>query len=231
MAEKSDTVTPENPVLVKSSNKFVKQLLYVVSAGVFMAVGAYGHSVYLEGITKNNQQSLTSDVINSPTETTNLSIDSTASSKKKTSNQNEVEIPPYGDIATAKKVLLLYFDLLHDGRYEEAMQFHGSGYRSLQGWNPNVRKTDYAKLLENGCTKNGLHCLKVSSVIEEKTISSGVSAEYLFKVQFSQDDGSLFKYGPCCGSSEDSPVYSSFDYTVKMGGGGFVVLTPPVFTP
>ena len=56
--------------------------------------------------------------------------------------------------------------------------------------------------------------------------------EFKFVVQFVNDNGTLFKMGPCCGASEeDMPTKSDFEYIVKKDNNGFIVITGPVYTP
>lgn len=51
-------------------------------------------------------------------------------------------------------------------------------------------------------------------------------------MQFEYDDGSLLKFGPCCGETEEQmPIATDFEYIVKLVGGGYVVATQPIYQP
>ena len=53
---------------------------------------------------------------------------------------------------------------------------------------------------------------------------------YLFDVEFTSPDGTLFVQGPCCGETE-GPTFSSFPFRVKKIESGFVVLDLPPYVP
>lgn len=134
-----------------------------------------------------------------------------------------------GNLKEAKEALINYFSLLNEGKYAEAVKYHGSGYDYLINWNPSVKPSDYPKLLESGCTQNGLHCLRIKGFVSGKEISA---EECLFVVQFANQDGSLFKRGPCCGATEaEMPTKTDFEFTVKKEGNNYLVVTQPVYTP
>jgi heat shock protein HslJ len=129
----------------------------------------------------------------------------------------------------AREALQTFFSLLHDQRYSEAVQYYGGDYETLREWNPTVLGDDHAKLFQNGCSQNGLQCLVIKTVLQEEEISTG---QYLFTVEFAQDDGSLFTRGPCCGVTEtEMPPVSQFAYTVRKVNGQFLVQELPVYVP
>lgn len=141
------------------------------------------------------------------------------------------------DLNLARDVLVEYFSLLNEGRYNEAVQYHGSGYdymntsmgyeSELDSSNPN----NYAELLRRGCLF--LKCLKVKKVIDEEENSPG---QFKFTVQFAENDGSLFERSYyCCG--EEPPKegalspQTEFDYIVEKEGDAFRVRTPILYVP
>jgi len=130
----------------------------------------------------------------------------------------------------ARNALTTFFELLHQRKYEEAAELYGGDYQVLQGWNPSLDPQDYRSLLANGCEINGLQCLQVKRIMDEKVVSV---AEYHFTVEFMKQDGSLFMRGPCCGASAtDDPPESQFTYTViKNCAGEFLVRELPVYVP
>jgi len=133
------------------------------------------------------------------------------------------------DIEFARETLTAYFDLLSGKQYSEAVKYHGSGYGYLQNWNPTIDSNDYAALIKDGCEINGLQCLKIKNILDQQRVST---TEFKFTVQFSNNDGTLFKQGPCCGLTEEqSPSKTDFEYTVRGANGGFLVMTQPVYVP
>nr|HID12906.1 hypothetical protein [Anaerolineae bacterium] len=148
-----------------------------------------------------------------------------------TATVTSAPIPTGGQrpLGLAREALIRFFSLLNEGRYAEAVGFYGGGYEILRGWNPTIAPNDYAKLLECGCTINGLQCLKVKEILIEEEVSP---VEFRFTVRFMNDDGSLFTRGPCCGATEEEmPPQSEFIYTVRKVGDRFLVMELPVYVP
>ncbi len=130
-------------------------------------------------------------------------------------------------IANARAALRLYFSLLHDRKYGEAINYYGGRYDVLKDWEPGV--DDPAALFEHGCTVGGLQCLEIKSIVHEEQISP---AQVRFTVQFLNEDGTLFQRGPCCGATEaEMPTQTQFVYTVKQVGDKFLVSSLPVYVP
>jgi len=133
------------------------------------------------------------------------------------------------DIELAREALIDYFNFLNKKQYSEAIKYHGSGYEFLQAWNPRIDINDHISLLKNGCEINGLQCLKIKNILSQQQISS---TEFKFLVQFENNDGTLFKRGPCCGATEEQmPTKTDFEYTVKKVNNDFLIMTPPVYVP
>jgi hypothetical protein len=136
---------------------------------------------------------------------------------------------PSGDLERAREALVTFFSLLNEHRYSEAIQRYGGSYDALRAWNPALAQDDYVKLFENGCTQNGLECLRVRTVVHEEVMSP---AEFRFLVEFMNDDGTLFARGPCCGATEsEMPTQTQFQYTVRNVGNRFLVQDLPVYVP
>ena len=130
----------------------------------------------------------------------------------------------------AEKTLGDYLLYLSEGNYAQAADLYGGSYDLLQGYNPTVDPSDFAALLEQGCTLNGLRCLQPQEITLVETPSDG---EYVFSVTFLNENGELLVIGPCCGASEtDSPPMSEFPFTVQeVEPGQFKVLSLPPYTP
>ncbi|HEU0296955.1 MAG TPA: SH3 domain-containing protein [Anaerolineales bacterium] len=142
---------------------------------------------------------------------------------------NTTETPLEG-MEKARSTLVSFFELLNHREYEKAAALYGGEYQGLRDWNPLFDPQDYAALLKNGCEINGLQCLRVKRIVDEKVVSL---AEYHFRAEFVNEDGSLFVLGPCCGgNATDMPPQSQFDYRViRDCTGKFLVLDLPVYVP
>lgn len=164
---------------------------------------------------------------------------STQSSSSPSSDiQPEVQIIPTADaIRTAMTddnlaytILLQFFDHLHTGRFQEAVTLYGGDYQLLIDQNPEIDPADHIALLKNACTFNGFQCLQIKLAgIDWKNSPN----EYVFTVQFQNEDGTLFELGPCCGASEtEQPPVSFFEIRVlKVAEGEFRVLDMPPYMP
>jgi hypothetical protein len=132
------------------------------------------------------------------------------------------------DAQTARETLILFFSLLHDQRYSDAVNYYDGGtYDTLRDWNPGV--DDFATMFKSACTFSGLQCLKIRAILREE---QATPTEFRFTVQFTTDDGTLFKRGPCCGATEtEMPTQTEFPYTVKKVDNRFLVQEMPVYVP
>jgi hypothetical protein len=129
---------------------------------------------------------------------------------------------------SARQALINYFDALNRGDYASAAALYGGNYGNLQGMNPDIDPTDYVALLQRGCVQNGLQCLATRTV----SLDEQVGDTYVFLVEFSNPEDSLFVRGPCCGASEtEMPSVSQFSYTVVNTGGKYLVQELPVYVP
>lgn len=129
----------------------------------------------------------------------------------------------------AQQALVDFFNYLSKGQYEQASEVYGGTYETLTGMNPDIDPGDLVALWEAGCQFNGLRCLPVrSAALKEQSGDT-----FIFTVEFSNPDGSLFVLGPCCGATEtEMPSVSQFEFTVqKTPQGQFKVLTLPVYVP
>ena len=134
------------------------------------------------------------------------------------------------EVLAAQDSLVAFLDDLHEGRYEDAARLYGGTYDIMIDHNPNLDPNDRAGLLRNACTINGAECLELKSVVLEKEATAN---EFDFKVEFMDEDGSLFVLGPCCGGNEtDTPQQSVFTIKViKKDDGDFVVMEMPPYVP
>lgn len=133
------------------------------------------------------------------------------------------------DLEQAEQVLLTYFDELASGEYAAAAARFGGDPTLMRDSNPDIDATDLAALFEAACTRQ-LKCLPVRSIVGVK--QSGTDS-FDFRIEFSNQDGSLFVLGPCCGATEtEMPPVSEFDCSVsKSRDSGFQVLCLPVYVP
>lgn len=133
------------------------------------------------------------------------------------------------DANEARDTLVNFLSLLNTKKYEEAVPLYGGGYEELRVFNPEIDPSDHLMLWTWACENKLLQCLEVRSA----TLMHQESATYVFQVEFSNPDGSLFVLGPCCGSNEtEMPPVSQFEYTVtKSAEGKFVVMNMPPYVP
>jgi len=96
--------------------------------------------------------------------------------------------------------------------------------------NPSIDPSDHSALLKNACETNGAQCFRVKSASLDKRISK---TDFVFRVDFVNDDGTLFVLGPCCdGNAIDIMPQSVFYFTVmKVNKNKFSVMDMPPYTP
>jgi hypothetical protein len=132
-------------------------------------------------------------------------------------------------MAEAQDVLVSFLTLLHTGKYAEAVPLYGGDYGALQVFNPEIDPDDTVALWTWVCDNQLLQCLEVRSA----AFKTQTGDSYIFQVEFSNPDGSLFVLGPCCGASEtEMPPISQFEYTVSRNAERrYVVMNPPPYVP
>jgi hypothetical protein len=132
-------------------------------------------------------------------------------------------------MAEAQDVLVNFLTLLHTGKYAEAAAIYGGDYGALQVFNPQIDPADQVALWTWACDNQLLQCLAVRSA----TFKNPSGDSYIFQVEFSNPDGSLFVLGPCCGANAtEMPPVSQFEYTVSRNAEHrFVVMNPPPYVP
>ena len=129
----------------------------------------------------------------------------------------------------AHAVLIDFLTLLHEKSYAEAVPLYGGEYEQLQVFNPELDPNDRISLWSWACDNQLLQCLEVRSA----TFKELKGDSYLFQVEFSRADGSLFVLGPCCGADEtEMPPVSQFEFTVSRNAEHrFVVMNTPPYVP
>lgn len=129
----------------------------------------------------------------------------------------------------ARDVLVNFLTLLHTGKYGEAVPLFGGDYEQLQVFSTEIDSSDHLALWAWACDNQLLQCLEVRSA----TFKELRGDSYIFQVEFSNPDGSLFVLGPCCGANEtEMPPVSQFEYTVSRNAEGkFVVMNTPPYVP
>lgn len=129
----------------------------------------------------------------------------------------------------AHNVLVNFLTLLHTKNYTDAVLLYGGDYEQLQVFNPEIDPTDHLALWAWACDNQLLQCLEVRSA----TFKELRGDTYIFQVEFSNPDGSLFVLGPCCGANEtEMPPVSQFEYAVTRNADGrLVVMNTPPYVP
>ena len=120
-------------------------------------------------------------------------------------------MPPL--MADAHDVLVNFLTLLHTKKYADAVPLYGGDYDTIEKvFNPLKSTSRRSRLVlwTWACDNHTLQCLEVRSA----TFKQLVGDSYIFQVEFSNPDGSLFVLGPCCGANEtEMPPISQFEYT------------------
>lgn len=134
------------------------------------------------------------------------------------------------DVVAARKALIDFFSYLHAGEYELAADLYRGSYRVMQDQNPGIDPEDHAALFQNACTINGAQCLEIRNAT---LIDQPSPAEFVFAVEFMNDDNSLFIQAPCCENShENISRQNEFIYTTRLEcTGKFRVLELPIYLP
>lgn len=129
----------------------------------------------------------------------------------------------------AQEILERYFNALASGDYVTGDSLYGGDYQIFLDWNHDLTAEDHAALWERACHWNGLNCLPVRSA----TLVNEQDGLFTFSVEFSNQDGSPYVLGPCCGADETSmPPLSRFEIRVRRDANGqFKVLDLPVYSP
>jgi len=129
----------------------------------------------------------------------------------------------------AYDVLVDFLTLLHTGNYADAVPLYGGPYEQLQVFNPEIDPNEYITLWAWACDHQLLQCLEVRSATFQKLVGD----TYVFQVEFSNPDSTLFVLGPCCGANEtEMPPVSQFEYMVTRNSNGkFVVMDLPPYVP
>ena len=132
-------------------------------------------------------------------------------------------------ISEAHDVLINFLTRLYVKNYIDAAPLYGGDYEQLQVFNTEIDRNDHVALWTWACDHQLLQCLQVRSA----TFKEQHGDSYVFQVEFSNSDGSLFILGPCCGANEtEMPPVSQFEYTVmKNAEGKFVVMNLPPYVP
>jgi hypothetical protein len=132
--------------------------------------------------------------------------------------------PPDKD--EAEQALREYLSALNKGDFILGAKLYGGSVELLQIWNPDITD-DLPALLERACTQNGLVCMNPSSIEYRGKDEYGTN---LFRVEFSNPDGTLFQQGPCCGDEEGITV-TNFIFRVIKTDSGYTVLDLPPYVP
>ena len=131
----------------------------------------------------------------------------------------------------AQGTLIKFFELLNSKQYAEADVLYGGDYEQLKVFSSDTdpAPSGHAKLWADACQLAGLQCLKVRSA----TFKNLQGDTYIFQVEFSNSDGSLFVLGPCCGANEtEMPPVSQFEYAVgRNADHKYVVMNLPPYMP
>lgn len=129
----------------------------------------------------------------------------------------------------AQTALVKFFELLNSKQYADADLLYGGDYEQLKVFSSDTDPADHSKLWADACQLAGLQCLEVRSA----TFKNLQGDTYIFQVEFSNPDGSLFVLGPCCGAdATEMPPVSQFEYAVRRNADHqYVVMNLPPYVP
>ena len=138
-------------------------------------------------------------------------------------------IPP-DESSQVDVILERFFDALHEGDYQAAVDLYGGSYEILIEMNPDLEPGAHLALLERACKTNGFQCLRVGEVLAVDETSQGV---FDLTVTFLTAAGETFQRGPCCGAGAgDEPPHTDFTFRVaREGTGQYMVLDLPPYAP
>ncbi|MBU1118883.1 hypothetical protein KKH43_03310 [Patescibacteria group bacterium] len=130
----------------------------------------------------------------------------------------------------ARDALVNFFNQAHEGYYEEAWERFDpdkKDYELMESMSAPEERSDKVRVLQNFCEKLET-CLEVR-IVNSRKVSSD---EYIFDIQFINDDGSIYVLGPCCAETEETmPSEDQFAYQVKKKDGQFKVISTPLYHP
>jgi hypothetical protein len=131
---------------------------------------------------------------------------------------------------TAGRVLQDFFASLNQTKYNQAAGLYGGSYELLQGYNLSIDEEDKVGLLQAACELNGFICLEVLSF---SLIEVREQNEFIYEVEFANQDGSQFTLGPCCDASEETmpPVSSFITHVLCDSDGSCTVMDLPPYVP
>lgn len=137
---------------------------------------------------------------------------------------------PVPEVESARRSLATFLQLLHGDRFDLAAEIYSGPLDLLRTLNPSIPPNELGDLLRGACQSGRLMCLAPRS---ETFRQAPYSTEWLFAVEFTSPDGSLFVKGPCCGPSQlTAPAQSEFMFrVVKANGARFAVLDLPPWVP
>lgn len=132
--------------------------------------------------------------------------------------------------AAAQIKLQEYLQNLESGHYPAVVDLYAGDYEILRGWNPDLPPDDLPGLFAAGCQYNGLVCtLSLLYVVE---VSRSEANGLVFVVELADQDGSLFRLGPCCGAEpEEMPPVNQFVFELVERESGWRVVSLPVYIP
>ena len=154
-------------------------------------------------------------------------------SDSSTQETTKEEQAPLEESQEAKDTVIIFFDHLHDGEFDKAVELYQpedgtpNSWEGYEAYSQSEDKSNHATLLEDYC--NLVQTCHRVNVLEDKKTAEG---QYTLTVQFIKDDGEIFVLKPCCDETEETmPSQDKFDYKVKKIDGKFKVTTAPIYKP
>lgn len=129
-------------------------------------------------------------------------------------------------VQEAKKTLVLFFNYLHDEKYNDAVRLFEPLDLNLRNW-LEMNEDNKANSLKFAYSSVGVPIKP--KVLEVWNVDKGV---YRLKLQFVTDSGTIYVQGPCCGATEEMmPSQQEFIYFVRKTPESYKVGTYPLYRP
>lgn len=205
--------------------------IWIIIASVFVTALVVGGSIYAwqRSVLKSTEQNLSQQIVTLQSEVNELKakIDEKVDDDALVVDEAIESLQPEEELV--KRTLINFFNYLEKGDFDNAVKlFHQDDWEQLNSFSVPSEQGNKAKVLENYCNAVGT-CMKaeVLSVTAKKS-----KVQYFLVVQFIQDDGSIYVFGPCCGATEEEmPPQKQFIFEVKKIDGDYKVVTPPLYRP
>ncbi|MGE5893017.1 MAG: ankyrin repeat domain-containing protein [bacterium] len=220
----------KTPLMYAAMNDLREMAALFLSKGaVVNATDSSGKAPLDYALQKNNEEM--ADLIGSEPENERTAKEKVETQEPFDSANNEFQ--------EVKDALVNFFNYLHDGQYDKAVLLfepwkegtgmHESSWEGISSSLLPEDRNEKGKALGLGIQYRSIGVRVRARVLDVRKADTDL---YRLRIQFVQEDGSIYAYGPCCGESEETtPPLKEFIYFVERIDGVYKVRTPPLFRP